>query len=177
MSSTIIVIPTVIVTLCDASKARQKRQEWSETSTRTPSRTHPSETSTKLDYVPVLGALDLQESFRLHPIAPLLAPASAARTLLLKDIGYKKKSRIIVNTWAIGHDQNVWSNNVEEFYPERFMKRDTDVLGPDFELSPFGSGRVKCSGAQSGLTTVRLVLAELRHCFKGYLMSCHSKLN
>ncbi|GMN69805.1 hypothetical protein TIFTF001_038853 [Ficus carica] len=42
-----------------------------------------------------------------------------------------------MNTWAIGRDYNVWSENVEEFHPKRFI----------------------------GFVTVQFVLAQLVHCF------------
>ncbi|KAF3437871.1 hypothetical protein FNV43_RR20627 [Rhamnella rubrinervis] len=107
----------------------------------------------------------VKESFRLRPIGPLLVPRECREDITIEGYWIPKKSRIIVNTWAIGHDQNVWSNNVEEFYPERFMARDIDVLGHDFDLLPFESGRRMCPGVQLGLTTVRLILAQLVHCF------------
>ncbi|KAF3438539.1 hypothetical protein FNV43_RR21302 [Rhamnella rubrinervis] len=60
----------------------------------------------------------VKESFRLRPIGPLLVPRECREDITIEGYWIPKKSRIIVNTWAIGHDQNVWSNNVEEFYPE-----------------------------------------------------------
>ncbi|KAF3438546.1 hypothetical protein FNV43_RR21309 [Rhamnella rubrinervis] len=113
----------------------------------------------------VIKKLQEEESFRLHPVGPFLVPRECREDITIEGYWIPKKSRIIVNTWAIGHDQNVWSNNVEEFYPERFMERDIDVLGHDFALLPFGSGRRMCPGVQSGLTTVRLILAQLVRCF------------
>ena len=49
--------------------------------------------------------------------------------------------KILINTWAIGRDPNVWSDNVGEFYPERFINSNVDLRGHDFQLLPFGSGR------------------------------------
>ena len=59
----------------------------------------------------------------------------------------------------------MWSDNVEEFYPERFINSNIDLKGRDFQLIPFGSGRRGCPGLQLGLTTVTCVLAQLLHCF------------
>lgn len=115
----------------------------------------------KLSYLDMV----VKESFRLHPVAPLLVPHESIEDTTIEGYYIPKKSRIIVNTWAIGHDPNVWSKNVEEFYPERFMDSKIDLKGHDFELLPFGSGRRMCPGMQSGLITVRLVLAQLVHCF------------
>ncbi|KAK6249631.1 hypothetical protein SCA6_003636, partial [Theobroma cacao] len=57
-------------------------------------------------------------------------------------------------------------DNVEEFLPERFVGSNVDLRGHDFQLIPFGLGRKGCPGLQLGLTTVRLVLAQLVHCFE-----------
>ncbi|KAH7528769.1 hypothetical protein FEM48_Zijuj05G0107300 [Ziziphus jujuba var. spinosa] len=113
----------------------------------------------------------VNESFRLHPIAPLLVPRECIEDTIIEEHWIPKKSRVMVNAWAIGHDPNVWSENVEEFYPERFIERNIDLKGHDFELLPFGSGRRMCPGMQSGLTIVRLVLAQILHCFDWELPS------
>ncbi|KAM5571123.1 cytochrome P450 CYP736A12-like [Rosa sericea] len=115
----------------------------------------------KLDYLSMV----VKESFRLHPVAPLLVPHESIEDITIDGYDIPKKSRIIVNIWSIGRDPNVWSENVEEFYPERFMNSNIDLRGHDFQLIPFGSGRRGCPGMQLGLTTVRLVLAQLVHCF------------
>ena len=51
------------------------------------------------------------------------------------------------------------------FYPERFVNSNIDIQGHDFRLIPFGSGRRGCAGMNLGLTTVRLVVAQLVYCF------------
>ncbi|GMN56705.1 hypothetical protein TIFTF001_025821 [Ficus carica] len=115
----------------------------------------------KLDYLNMV----ITESFRLHPVAPLIVPRESREDITIEKYFIPKKSRIIVNTWAIGRDPNVWSQNVEEFHPERFIGSDIDLRGHDFRLLPFGSGRRGCPGMQLGLVTVGFVLAQLVHCF------------
>ncbi|MBA0566636.1 hypothetical protein Golob_011434, partial [Gossypium lobatum] len=78
-----------------------------------------------------------------------------------------KKSRVLINIWAIGRDTNVWPDNVEEFSPERFIENNIDLHGHDFELISFGAGRKLCPGKKLGLITVKLILAQLVHCFDG----------
>ena len=107
----------------------------------------------------------VKESMRLHPVAPLLVPHESIEDITIDGYDIPKKSRIIINFWSIGRDPNIWSENAEEFYPERFMNNDIDLRGHDFRLIPFGSGRRGCPGMQVGLNTVRLVLAQLVHCF------------
>ncbi|KAL5732081.1 hypothetical protein ACHQM5_004738 [Ranunculus cassubicifolius] len=116
----------------------------------------------KLDYLNMV----INESMRLHPVLPLLIPHESTEDVTVNGYFIPKKSRVLVNTWAIGRDPHVWSDNVEEFYPERFSGSKIDVQGHDFQLLPFGSGRRKCPGMQLGLTVVQLVLAQLFHCFK-----------
>ncbi|XP_052179778.1 cytochrome P450 CYP736A12-like [Diospyros lotus] len=119
----------------------------------------------KLPYLEMV----IKESLRLHPVAPLLVPHESMEdvdVVLGKDCYFvPKKSRIMVNCWALGRDPKVWSENAEEFFPERFVGCDVDLQGHHFQLIPFGSGRRICPGIQLGLTTIRLVVAQLVHCF------------
>ncbi|KAJ8651111.1 hypothetical protein MRB53_004134 [Persea americana] len=113
-----------------------------------------------LDYFDMV----VKESMRLHPVAPLLIPHEAMEDCTVNGFHIPKRSRVIINVWAIGQDPEVWPNP-QEFIPERFAGTNIDVTGRDFQLLPFGSGRRGCPGLQLGLTVVRLVLAQLVHCF------------
>ncbi|MFX9848178.1 cytochrome P450, partial [Acinetobacter baumannii] len=106
----------------------------------------------------------LNETPRLHPVAPLLLPRESMEDCLLEGFPVPKKSRILVNVWAIGRDPNVWLDP-EKFSPERFNGTNIDFRGRDFQLTPFGSGRRGCPGLQLGLLMVRMVVAQLVHCF------------
>ncbi|XP_050207976.1 cytochrome P450 71AU50-like [Mercurialis annua] len=106
----------------------------------------------------------IKETFRLHPVAPLLIPHEAVEDTIIDEYLIPKKSHIIINTFAIGRDPRAW-NDPEKFLPERFSGKDIDFRGHDFQLLPFGAGRRGCPGIQLGITVVRLVLAQLVHCF------------
>ncbi|KAL1568000.1 cytochrome P450 71AU50-like isoform X1 [Salvia divinorum] len=106
----------------------------------------------------------VKETFRLHPVAPLLVPHYAREDSKVNGYDIPKESRIIVNTYAIGRDPNVWTDP-EIFIPERFTGSDIDVKGQHFQLLPFGSGRRGCPGIQLGLIQVRLIVSQLVHCF------------
>ncbi|KAG7987415.1 hypothetical protein I3843_03G133000 [Carya illinoinensis] len=114
----------------------------------------------RLDYLSMV----VKETFRLHPVVPLLLPHEAREDCTVNGFHMPRKSRIIINVWAIGRDPRVWSD-AEKFFPERFLGRNIDLRGHDFQLIPFGSGRRGCPGMQLGLTVVRLVIAQLVHCF------------
>ncbi|KAL6319454.1 hypothetical protein AAG906_014129 [Vitis piasezkii] len=107
----------------------------------------------------------LKEALRLHPVGPFLIPRESVEHSTINEHYIPKKARILINTWAIGRDPDAWSNNAEEFFPERFIDNNIDLYGHDFELIPFGSGRRRCPGIQLGLITVQLILAQLVHCF------------
>uniref|UniRef100_A0A7N0UTL3 Cytochrome P450 n=1 Tax=Kalanchoe fedtschenkoi TaxID=63787 RepID=A0A7N0UTL3_KALFE len=107
----------------------------------------------------------VKESLRLHPVAPLLLPHESREDIVIDGYFIPKKSRIIVNAHAIGRDPAFWSENSEEFYPERFEGSSLDIKGHDFQLIPFGSGRRGCAGMHLGLTTVKIVVSQLVHCF------------
>ncbi|KAK6792043.1 hypothetical protein RDI58_011124 [Solanum bulbocastanum] len=67
--------------------------------------------------------------------------------------------------YAIHRDPNVWPEP-EKFLPERFVGSSIDFRGRDFQLVPFGSGRRSWPGMQLAVTIVRLVVAQLVHCFE-----------
>ncbi|KAL4297425.1 hypothetical protein GQ457_12G002240 [Hibiscus cannabinus] len=114
----------------------------------------------KLEYLNMV----IKESFRLHPVVPLLPPHAAREDCTVNGFHIPKDARILINAYAIGRDQTVWTY-ADKFYPERFVGSDIDVCGHDFQLIPFGSGRRGCPGMQLALTIVRLVVAQLVHCF------------
>ncbi|KAL4283606.1 hypothetical protein GQ457_16G027790 [Hibiscus cannabinus] len=105
----------------------------------------------------------VKESFRLHPVVPLVIHA-AREDCTVNGFHIPKGARIFINVWAIGRDERVWTD-ADKFNPERFIGSDIDVRGQNFELIPFGSGRRGCLGMQLGLTIVRIAVAQLVHCF------------
>ncbi|XP_057447083.1 cytochrome P450 CYP736A12-like [Lotus japonicus] len=107
----------------------------------------------------------VKEILRLYPAGPLLGPRECLKDVTIDGYYIKKKTRIIINAWAIGRDPKVWSNNADIFYPERFLNCNVDLRGHDFQLIPFSSGRRGCPGINMGLVMVRLVVAQLVHCF------------
>ncbi|CAK8537666.1 unnamed protein product [Lathyrus sativus] len=115
----------------------------------------------------MLNYLDIvvDEILRLHPVVPLLAHRESRENISIDGYFIEKKTRVMVNAWAIGRDPNIWSENAEEFYPERFIDKKMNYQGNEFESIPFGSGRRRCPGIHLGLTTIKLVVAQLVHCF------------
>ncbi|KAH6771704.1 hypothetical protein C2S51_010108 [Perilla frutescens var. frutescens] len=105
----------------------------------------------------------VKETLRLHPPGSFLTHKSLEECTI-NEFHVPIGSWIFVNLWSIGRDTSTW-HDPEEFVPERFVGVDVDLLGQHFQLIPFGSGRRKCPGLQLGLVMVRLIVAQLVHCF------------
>ncbi|XP_015882402.3 cytochrome P450 71AP13-like [Ziziphus jujuba] len=106
----------------------------------------------------------IKEIFRLHPPAPVLLPRESMEHVIIDGYDIPAKTRILVNAWAIGRDQESWENP-ETFEPERFMGSTIDFKGHDFELIPFGAGRRGCPAITFGTASIELALAQLLHSF------------
>ncbi|KAL3641477.1 hypothetical protein CASFOL_016445 [Castilleja foliolosa] len=115
---------------------------------------------TQLPYIDAI----IKESMRLHPLATLLAPHYAIEDCNVLGYDISKGTTVFINTWSIGRDPNAW-DEPEKFWPERFLGKSIDMLGSNFALLPFGSGRRRCPGYNLGLKIVRTTLANLIHGF------------
>ncbi|KAL6867498.1 hypothetical protein ACP4OV_015522 [Aristida adscensionis] len=124
----------------------------------------PDITESDISQLKYLNAI-VKETFRLHPPAPFLLPHLAETTTEIGGYTAPKGTRILVNVWAIGHDMDLWSEP-EKFMPERFLGKEMDFRGRNFELLPFGSGRRICPGMPMADRTVHLILASLIHGFE-----------
>ncbi|KAH6835354.1 hypothetical protein C2S53_006098 [Perilla frutescens var. hirtella] len=100
-----------------------------------------SDITTRLPYLQAV----INETFRLHPPAPLLFPRSAEEDMELGGYLIPKDTRMILNVWAMGRDPSVWAN-AESFEPDRFLDANIDYKGLHFNLIPFGSGKRICPG-------------------------------
>lgn len=105
-----------------------------------------------------------KETMRLHPVAPMLVPRLAREDCNIEGYDILKGTRVLVNVWTIGRDPKLW-DNPDEFCPERFIGKDIDVKGHDYELLPFGAGRRMCPGYSLGLKVIQSSLANLLHGF------------
>lgn len=104
----------------------------------------------------------IKESLRLYSAAPLLVPHEATEDCNVCGYHIPKGTRLIVNAWKLHRDPRVWSNP-EEFDPDRFLGKHAswDVLGHQFEIIPFGSGRRACPGMNMALQMLHLTFARL----------------
>ncbi|XP_031281358.1 premnaspirodiene oxygenase-like [Pistacia vera] len=107
----------------------------------------------------------IKESMRLHPAAALLLPRECRKSCEIFGYEIPVKTRVLVNSWAIGRDPNYWSE-AEKFNPERFIENGFDYKGaPNLEFIPFGAGRRVCPGIGFAIANVELPLAHLLYHF------------
>jgi len=121
----------------------------------------------------VAGLLYLQavvkEAMRLHPVAPVMLPHKAVEDgVEIGGYAVPRGCTVIFNTWAIMRDPAAWERP-DEFVPERFLDREFDFRGKQFEFIPFGSGRRLCPGIPMAERVVPLILASLVHAFEWQL--------
>ncbi|TVU26329.1 hypothetical protein EJB05_28868, partial [Eragrostis curvula] len=105
--------------------------------------------------------LVIRETLRLHPPLPLLLPREPSEPCRVLGYDILPGTTVIVNAWALGRDEQYWTDDPEEFRPERFEATEVDYKGADFEFLPFGAGRRMCPGMALGLANAELPLANL----------------
>ncbi|CAI0552337.1 unnamed protein product [Linum tenue] len=120
-------------------------------------------TEADIQNLPYLSSV-IKETFRLHPPAPLLLPRESRANCVVAGYEIPKKTKVIVNAWAIGRDPGTWEDP-ESFIPERFEGSEIDFKGMHFELIPFGAGRRICPGIAFGMANVELPVAQLLYYF------------
>ncbi|KHN20457.1 Cytochrome P450 76C2 [Glycine soja] len=114
--------------------------------------------------LPFLQAV-VKETLRLHPPAPFLVPHKCDEMVSISSFNVPKNAQVLVNVWAMGRDPAIWENP-EMFMPERFLEREIDFKGHDFEFIPFGAGKRICPGLPFAHRTMHLMVASLVHNFE-----------
>lgn len=114
----------------------------------------------KVEYLEMV----IKEILRFRPVSPLLIPHESTENCTIDGFHIPKESTVVFNMYTIGRDPSFWKDP-EEFIPERFVDSKVDYRGRHFQLIPFGSGRRSCAGMQLAVTEIRIVLAQLMHCF------------
>ncbi|KAL2336428.1 hypothetical protein Fmac_010874 [Flemingia macrophylla] len=113
--------------------------------------------------LPYINAI-AKEVMRLHPVAPMLVPRLVREDCKIRGYDIPKGTQVLVNVWTIGRDPAIW-DSPQEFQPERFLCKEIDMKGHDYELLLFGAGRRMCPGYLLGLKVIQSSLANLLHGF------------
>ena len=106
----------------------------------------------------------IKEALRLHAPVPMLVPCEAVQDTKLHGYDIPAKTRVLINAWAIGRDEESWED-ADAFRPERFVHTNFDYSGKDFRFIPFGAGRRGCPGIGFGARLAELALANLLYHF------------
>uniref|UniRef100_A0A0E0REV8 Cytochrome P450 family protein n=1 Tax=Oryza rufipogon TaxID=4529 RepID=A0A0E0REV8_ORYRU len=118
-----------------------------------------------INQLPYLQAV-IKETHRLHPAIPLLMYKAAVPVEIQ---GYKipKETTVVVNTWAIHQNSEVWIEP-DKFIPERFLQKEISLSSgsTNMELVPFSAGRRFCLGYPVANRMLHLMLGSLVHQFQ-----------
>ncbi|CAH8277893.1 unnamed protein product [Arabidopsis lyrata] len=90
--------------------------------------------------LPYFRAL-VKETLRIEPVIPLLIPRACIQDTKIAGYDIPAGTTVNVNAWAVSRDEKEWGPNPDEFRPERFLEKEVDFKGTDYEFIPFGSGR------------------------------------
>ncbi|CAI9115917.1 OLC1v1016930C1 [Oldenlandia corymbosa var. corymbosa] len=104
----------------------------------------------------------INETFRMYPVAPLLAPHISSEECIVGGYRVPRGSMLIVNSWAMQNDPELWEDSTK-FKPERFVDMEGQKYG--FVFMPFGHGRRGCPGENLAMRVVELTLGLVLQCF------------
>ncbi|MCO5558536.1 hypothetical protein L7F22_012121 [Adiantum nelumboides] len=107
----------------------------------------------------------VKETFRLHPPGPFLITHEALKDTEVAGYHIPKKTQLFVNTYALGRSPDLWTDKVEQFWPDRWIEEQVEIRDEKFRILPFSAGRRRCPGAPLGQCMVLLALATLLHSF------------
>ncbi|KAF3556523.1 hypothetical protein F2Q69_00015769 [Brassica cretica] len=110
--------------------------------------------------LPYFRAL-VKETLRIEPVIPLLIPRACIQDTKIAGYDIPAGTTVNVNAWAVSRDEKEWGPNPDEFKPERFLEKDVDFKGTDYEFIPFGSGRRMCPGMRLGAAMLEVPFANL----------------
>ncbi|KAL2644318.1 hypothetical protein R1flu_011905 [Riccia fluitans] len=119
---------------------------------------------TDIQNLPYLNAF-IKEIFRLRTTGPITLPRLNEKASSLGGYYIPPNSTVFVNIFAIAHDPRYWENPLV-FNPDRFLNSNISLIGNDYQLMPFGSGRRKCVGIALGTVMVFRSLATLMHSYE-----------
>ncbi|XP_044458759.1 geraniol 8-hydroxylase [Triticum aestivum] len=112
--------------------------------------------------LPYLQAV-VKETLRLHPPVPF-ATGLAEEAVEIEGYNVPKGTTALVNIWGICRNAKVW-DEPNRFLPERFLHREIEFFGADFELIAFSAGKRICPGLQLSSKMVPLILGSMLYHF------------
>ncbi|KAM0016233.1 putative cytochrome P450 [Helianthus debilis subsp. tardiflorus] len=99
----------------------------------------------------------VKETLRRHGPSPFLIPRDCVSHIQIGGYDILPGAKVLINAWGIAKDPKVWTENANEFHPDRF---ENHVL-EQFHMVPFGGGRRACPGYNFATLNIEVVLANL----------------
>ncbi|CAI5440669.1 unnamed protein product [Caenorhabditis angaria] len=100
----------------------------------------------------------IKETLRLYPLGSLGNGRRCMKSTEVCGIRIEKDTNILVDTWSLHYDKQIWGEDSNEFRPERWndqqMKNGANYL-------PFGFGPRQCIGMRLAMTEEKLILAHI----------------
>lgn len=118
------------------------------------------------EHITKLSLMDLviKETMRLYPPAPYIG-REATEDFPLYDGIIPKGTQIILSLYNAHRNPKYWSQNANEFYPERFSSENCKDHHP-FQYIPFSAGSRNCIGIRYAKTSLYISLIHLLRNFK-----------
>ena len=105
----------------------------------------------------------IREAIRLYPPAPGIG-REPVQDVTIADYSIPKGSLVLVNTYAIQHDQRFF-DDPERYDPDRFAPGWEERI-PRYAYLPFGGGPRVCIGNGFAMMEARLILATIAQHYK-----------
>ena len=73
----------------------------------------------------------------------------------------KKGTNIIIPTWAMHRNPELFGEDADEFIPERFFEGTAAEHGANYAFHAFGEGPRTCIGMRFAMTEMKIAIAKL----------------
>ncbi|VDM59780.1 unnamed protein product [Angiostrongylus costaricensis] len=100
----------------------------------------------------------IKESLRMYPLASIANSRQCMKSTTLGDVEVKEGEFVLVDTFSIHYDHNLWGEDADKFCPERWLNSSERPLAA---FLSFGIGPRQCIGMRLALMEEKLVLAHL----------------
>ncbi|CAI5440670.1 unnamed protein product [Caenorhabditis angaria] len=123
---------------------------------------HCKNPSISFDDIAKLKYLDnvVKETLRLYPLGYLAVARKCMKTTEVCGIRIEKDTNILVDTWSVHYDKQIWGEDSMEFRPERWNEQQQNMKNGANYL-PFGFGPRQCIGMRLAMMEEKLILAHI----------------
>ena len=102
----------------------------------------------------------IQETLRLYPII-LRNHRYCTKDSDIDGMKIRQGTSIIVPTWAMHRNPEIFGQDAGEFLPERFLERAANDYMSSYTFHAFGGGPRTCIGMRFAMTEMKIAVAKL----------------